>query len=324
MGGEFRRMETPGQGKGRMKVLVTGAGGFIGSHVVRRALKGNHQVVAVVRSIAADKRLAGLRQQVEIVECDLRDHARLKEVVLSARPELAIHVAWYVVPGKNYSAPVNLDCVVASINLAQCLVEAGCPRLVGVGTFAEYEWHHGFLSEDITPLHSSSLYGVCKNATREILEAYCQVAPISFVWPRLFNVYGPGDVEPRLVPAVVRDLLQGRRAECSHGLQRRDYLYVEDAADALLMLGASNISGAINVGSGEPVRVRDIVEALGRLAGAPELLALGARPTNLDEPPLVVADVRKLRKLTGWAPVWSLEDGLRQTVDWWRGELALA
>jgi len=277
-----------------------------------------------VRSIAADKRLSGLRRQVEVVECDLNDRPRLREVVLSTRPEVAIHLAWYVVPGKNYSAPVNLDCVAASINLAQCLVEAACPRLVGVGTFAEYEWQHGFLSEDITPLHSSSLYGASKNATREILEAYCKVAPISFVWPRLFNVYGPGDVEPRLVPAVVKDLLQGKRAECSHGLQMRDYLYIDDAADALLMLAANNISGAINVGSGEPVRVRDIVETLGRLTGASDLLAMGARPTNPDEPPLVVADIRKLRKLTGWAPVWSLEDGLRQTVEWWRGELALA
>jgi nucleoside-diphosphate-sugar epimerase len=307
-----------------MKVLVTGAGGFIGSHVVRRALKGKHQVVAVVRSGSSDKRLAGLRQQVEIVECDLRDHPRLKEVVLSTRPEVAIHLAWYVVPGKNYSAPVNLDCVAASLALAQCLAAAGCPRLVGVGTFAEYEWHHGFLSEDITPLQSSSLYGVSKNATREILEAYCKVAAMSFAWPRLFNVYGPGDVEPRLVPAVVKDLLQGNRAECSHGLQMRDFLYVEDVADALWRVAESNFSGAINIGSGEPVRVRDIVEALGRLTGKADLLGIGVRPTGPDEPPLVVADVRKLKKLTGWAPVWSLEDGLRQTVDWWRGELALA
>lgn len=285
-----------------MRVLLTGATGFIGSHVARELLRRGHEVHCTIRP-SSDRR------RIRDVERDLRIHAAPMDAV-PVEPDVAIHLAWYAVPGKYLEAPENLECLEASRRL---LARLRC-RAVFAGTCFEFDTRRGRLSET-SPTRPTTLYARTKDELRREVER----RPDS-VWVRFFYQYGPWEDERRLVPSVIRNLLRGQPARVSPGEQRRDFLHVEDVARAVADVAESRLCGPVNIGSGQAPAVREIVTTLGRLAGRPELVELGAVPYYPGEPMLIVADNGKLRS-TGWAPRYGLEEGLRHTLEWWREAL---
>jgi nucleoside-diphosphate-sugar epimerase len=151
-----------------------------------------------------------------------------------------------------------------------------------------------------------------------MLEAYALEASMQLVWMRLFYLYGPGEDRTRFIPSVILPLLHRQTAKCTTGEQMRDFLQVEDMAGAISAVATSNFAGTVNIGSGLPVKIRTIVETIARILGCPDRLIVGGLPDNPSEPPLLVADVRKLTRDIGWSPSHTLEEGLQLTVDWWR------
>jgi nucleoside-diphosphate-sugar epimerase len=145
-----------------------------------------------------------------------------------------------------------------------------------------------------------------------------RLSGLSVAWARLFFLYGEREHPARLVSSVARSLLAGEAAECSAGTQERDFLHTNDVADALIALVKSDLEGPINIGSGDAVSVRSVIEVVARVCGRPELVRFGARPTPPGEPQLLVADVSRLRNELNWRPSISLEDGVREVVNWWR------
>jgi nucleoside-diphosphate-sugar epimerase len=301
-----------------MRVLVTGAAGFIGSHLTRRIACEGDSVWAVTSPGENTDRLADILDRVSVMPVELRDARAVQDLASALRPDCAVHLAWYLTPGEFWTAPENLDCVAMSLSLVAALARAGCKRFVGVGTCFEYDSDYGFLSENITPCRPSSLYGVCKNATYEILQAYCRKAAMPLAWARIFHLYGPAEAEVRLVPGVILALLNGQVARCTHGEQIRDYLHVEDVASALWAIAKSEVCGPVNVGSGQPVTVRKIVETIAHYLKREKDVAFGALPTDPQEPPLLVADVRRLANEIGWKPALTLDEGVAKTCEWWR------
>jgi nucleoside-diphosphate-sugar epimerase len=303
-----------------MRVLITGAGGFIGSHLVRKVLQDGHTVVAVLRPGESTASLSDCLESVSLFHCDLYDDKAVRRLIAETQPENALHLAWYLETGKYWQAGENLDCVRMSLSLAQALAEAGCSRFVGAGTCAEYDWNYGFLSENVTPLKPRSLYGICKNATQEILQAFCDQAGMSFAWTRFFLLYGPMEPKERLIPYVVLTLLKGEVAKCTAGEQMRDFLYVEDAASAMWAVAKCDLSGPVNIGSGQAIKVRTLVETAAQHLRREEMLALGALPGDPQEPPLLLADIRRLASEVGWKPSLTLKEGVAKTCEWWRSK----
>lgn len=296
------------------RVLVTGATGFIGRHCLSPLLARGYEVHAVSR------RGVGAGDEVDINwhAADLLAPGCAAYLVDGIRPSHLMHFAWYTASGKYWTSPENLRWVEASLSLLRAFAENGGRRAVFAGTCAEYEWRFGYCSEDVTPSNPVTLYGVCKNALREIVACYAHACRFSAVWTRLFFLYGPHEAETRLVPKVIKGLLGGESVQCTHGLQIRDYLHVCDAAEALAALLDSKLQGTVNVASGRPVAVRDIVQTLADVIGNGALLEWGALETAPDEPPLLVADVRRLVEATDWRPRIDLPTGLRDTINWWR------
>jgi nucleoside-diphosphate-sugar epimerase len=241
-----------------------------------------------------------------------------------------LHLAWYIAPGKWAAARENYAWVEASLTLVRAFYESGGTRFVGAGSCLEYDWRYGYCTEGLTPHTPHTFYGACKHALQTLVSGYVSVAPpaaasaasdaarISAAWGRVFFLYGPHEHPERLVAAVARALVQGEPAKTSHGQQVRDYLHVQDVAEAFVALLDSDLSGPVNIASGQAVTLRHIVERLGALAGRPDLLRIGAIPAAPTDTPLVVADVARLSRDLGWRPRIGLDEGLAQTLEWWR------
>jgi nucleoside-diphosphate-sugar epimerase len=276
-----------------VKVLVTGGSGFIGRHAVPALRERGFEVVAPTSA-----------------EADLLQAGAAEALIESVAPTHLLHLAWYAKPGAFWTAAENLAWAQRTFELYRAFADAGGQRAVLAGTCAEYDWSDGLCVEDRTPLRPSTLYGACKQATGVAVTAYGAQHGPSTAWGRVFFLYGPGEPEAKLVASVVAALKAGRRAPVTHGRQVRDFLHVADVAGAFAALVASDGTGAVNIGSGEGVALRELLTLAEAQAGTSGLVAYGERQAPEGEPPVIVADVTRLRDEVGFAPRFTLATGL--------------
>jgi len=302
------------------RVLLTGARGFIGRHCRKRLLDDGWEVHAVAtRPPKEDSPDAHDGSTWHVT--DLLDREAMRRLVERSRPSHLLHLAWYTAPGDCYHSPENERWAAAGRELLEAVAEHGIRRAVVAGSCAEYDWTAGHCSERETPLTPATAYGAAKDALRRDFEAWAEAPGRGGAWARLFFLYGPGEHPDRLVPYVIRSLLREEPAECTHGEQLRDYLYVADAAEALVRLLESGVEGAINLASGEARPVKEVILQTAHQIGRPDLVQLGARSPSPHEPPRIEADVTRQTTELGWHPGTSLEAGLGRTIAWWRSRL---
>lgn len=295
------------------RALVTGAGGFIGRHAVRWLVDHGYEVHGVTTQTSDDR----LPREVVWHRADLLDPLAPARLCEEVRPTHLLHLAWTTTPPGFWTSPDNFRWVEATLALARAFVDTGGRRLVAAGTCAEYDWRHGYCVERVTPLAPREVYGVCKAATCELLECHARRSGVSTAWGRMFHLYGPGEHPSRLVASVIRALLAGETARCSGATQLRDYMFVVDAGEAFAALLHSDVEGPVNVGTGEPVRLSDLLARVGARLGRPGAIELGALQDRPGEPPLLVADVTRLRDEVGFRPRHTLDEGIVESIRWW-------
>ena len=295
------------------RVLVTGGTGFIGRHTLPQLVARGFDVHVAGRSRPADDFPSG----VTFHECDLLDADAAGLLPARLAPTHLLHLGWYARPGLFWTALENLQWVAASLNLYLAFAKAGGTRAVIAGSCAEYDWSYAELDEARTPLAPRTLYGQSKHALRTLLEQAGLQTSVQLAWGRVFFLYGPHEAPGRLVSSVIEALLEGREAPCSDGTQQRDFMHVSDVGRAFAAVLDSNITGPVNIASGVCLPVRTVISTLGSLMGAADLIRFGAvnRP---NEPPRLAASVDILHGQLGFRPVYDLESGLTNTVDWWR------
>lgn len=293
------------------KILITGATGFIGRHVVSSLLYQNFEVhvVANQRSLSSEG--------VYIHHKDLLNENDIVTLIDQVKPSHLLHLAWYATPGKFWNSEMNLNWVRSSLKLIQEFVNNGGQRLVVAGTCAEYDWNQGHCDETTTDLKPHSLYGSSKAALYRLLEAYAKQVHLNYAWGRIFFLYGPYEYKERLVPSVILKLLNKEEAPCSHGNQIRDFMHVEDVAEAFVALINSQVQGAINIASGQNVSLKKVINFISHQLDATDKIKYGAINTPLD-PPLITANAQKLFNEVNWSPKYTLEEGLIHTIEWWK------
>ena len=291
-----------------MRIVVTGAAGFIGSHVVRACLARGHETIALVRPGSPAERLADVRPLVTMVEGDLADDATIGRLTLDLAPVAIVHLAWYAEPGR-YLDDVgrNLSALRATTQLLEAAAATGCPRVVLAGTCLEN-----------ADGPSRSIYQAAKRAAHAVAGGFVDPST-SIACGHVFHLFGPGEDKRRVIPTVIRALLDGQPVPTTDGSQVRDYLHVADVATAFCTLAEASVTGGVDICSGSPVHLRDVFAMIGDETGDNGLIRIGALGPAVDDGHPSTGDRTQLSDL-GWRPAYDLRGGLVDSIDWWRGE----
>ncbi|PWE57720.1 NAD(P)-dependent oxidoreductase [Metarhizobium album] len=290
-----------------MKVLLTGAGGFIGRHVLDALDKQGIETIAVGRR-KPDGCPDSAFERADLLEIDDFDAFATK---LGATHLL--HLAWYAEHGKYWNSPLNLRWCEATTRLVEAFCKAGGRHVVMAGTCAEYDWSYGYCREAETPINPATLYGSAKDATRRLAMAVCREYDVPCAWGRIFLAYGAGEAPQRLVPSLIEIFQDKRSAFAVDQDCFRDFLHVADVASAFTTLLLKGANGIYNVGSGEPVQLADVVRWIADILDGDAQRVLSLRRDKTGQPLLLLGENLKLKEL-GWQPVIPVKQGLSKII----------
>jgi CDP-glucose 4,6-dehydratase len=317
------------------RALVTGGHGFVGSHLARALLERGKAVRVLDRpapreaDVGGERRsgleLLGIGGEVELAEGDLRDAEAVAAAVAGC--DSVFHLAAQTIVGVARRSPVETFevNVRGAWNVFEASREHGVERVVFASSDKAYGSSPELPYREDSPLLGINTYDASKAAADLIARSYARAHGLPLAVTRFANVYGGGDLNfSRLVPETVVAALDGRAPVIrSDGSPERDFIHVDDAVAAYLAIEAalgdgSGAGAAFNAGGERPHSVREVVEAIARLAGTgidPDFQGDGVPDGEIDRQ---FVDSTKLRDLTGWTPAVALEDGLRRTLDWYR------
>ncbi len=265
-----------------MKVLVTGASGFVGQHIIPKLLERGHTVIAVGRD-EMKARIFTWFNSVHFIACDI--HSPIENPFKRFKqPDAVMHLAWAGLP--NYKELFHFEeNLPANYRFLKALVEGGVGQLLITGTCFEYGMQNGCLTEDITT-QPENPYGLAKDTLRRFLQVLKQQHTFILQWARLFYMHGHGQNSNSLLAQLDRAIDNGETSfNMSSGEQLRDYLPVEEVGRRLIMLLENpRYDGVINICRGEPISVRSLVEQHIMKRGADIRLNLGHYPCHEFEP----------------------------------------
>ena len=293
----------------RMRILLTGASGLVGRHVLMALEQEAIDVVAVGRNRPP--------MPVHQIEADLLAIEDFSHVIKAVGATHLLHLAWEAGHGTYWDSPLNLRWVDATVRLVEAFCRLGGGHVAIAGTCAEYDWSAGYCREDSTSLRPNKLYGISKDATRRLVMAVCGQYGVPCAWGRLFLPYGQGECHDRLVPSLIQ-VFKGMRAPFGVNVAAyRDFLHASDVARGFIKLLGSHATGAYNICSCQPVRLTDIVTTVASLLNRSPEPVLAMSTERSSEPQVLVGENLKLKSL-GWLPRLNLEEGLAITL---RGDL---
>jgi CDP-glucose 4,6-dehydratase len=314
-------------------VLVTGAQGFVGSWLAERLLGDGARVVTLLRDVEPESRFAteGIVDRCTQVRADIVDYEALVRTLNEHSIRAVFHLAAQTIVGIANRSPLstfetNIRGTYTLLEACRAVGVVGEPieRIVVASSDKAYGRHEQLPYREDFPLQARYPYDVSKAATDMIARSYAATYEMPVAVTRLANVYGGGDPNgSRIVPDTIRALMDGKPPVIrSDGSPERDYLYVEDAIDAYLVVAESlddqaRWGRAWNAGTGAPVSVRDLVARLIAVSGKavePEIRGEGTPPGEIDRQFL---DSAAMKAELGWEPRWKLERGLAATWDWY-------
>ncbi len=299
-------------------VVVNGPLGTVGMALVRNLLEKGIETWAVCSP--GDARIKALPEGTRVVECDMR---RIEELpgMMGKDADAFFHLAWMgtIGPGRN-DALLQTENIRCAILAAQVAKELNCKVFVGVGSQAEHGRIEGKVTAD-APCFPVNGYGIAKLCAGQMTRMLCSQLGIRHVWARILSAYGPGDGPMSVIPTILGKLLKGEKPALTPGEQMWDFCYSGDVAEALYCMASSGKDGHIYpVGSGRARPLREYFE-IARDAVNPDLpLGIGELPYPENQVMYLQADLTKLTADTGFLPKVSFEEGIRKTLESFRGQ----
>lgn len=304
-------------------VAVTGASGFIGTHLVRALVEGGCRPVLLTRSTAMDEAFATHGSAVKCAKIDLTDSNSIQETLERVRPSTILHLAG--TRGHDDPRGASVACMevnfLATARLLEAAVNTGVRRIVVIGSAEEYGNQSGPLDETM-PLLAASAYGISKAKATSHARRMHERDGCPVVVVRPFSVYGPGQPSNMFVAEAIDSSVNEVSFAMSAGEQKRDLIFIDDIVRGVI--AAASVAGiegrVINLGTGQAHRLRDVAERIWRMTGTRAPLLIGSRVARDEELYDTWADISLARRLLDWEPRVDLENGLEQTIDFARRE----
>lgn len=306
--------------------LVTGAAGFIGSHLTERLVREGLKVKALVHynsrndwglleSLPRD-----IQNEVEIVSGDIRDPFSINAAVKNC--EAVFHLASLIAIPYSYTAPQAYAAtnVMGTLNVLQACLTEGVQKVVHTSTSETYGTAQYVPIDELHPMQGQSPYSATKIGADKLAESYYLSFGLPVATIRPFNTYGPRQSARAIIPTVITQALSGKNLNLGNLHPTRDLNFVEDTVDGFFKIATSNqsVGEVINIGSGKEISMGDLVQKIIKIVGNPVELNVDEqriRPGKSEVERLLCSNSKAL-ELTGWSPKTSLTDGLNKTVNW--------
>ena len=298
-----------------MNVIITGATGFIGSSIFKLFLSKGHSVTILSRTNSSYTRIDKIKNIDNFVYDSLLDKKTI-DFLIKKKPDVFIHCAWMGVGGEDrneiYQIRNNLVLTMDSVELAY---KTNCQHWIGLGSQAEYGNQNKTLTEDAITI-PTTLYGKAKLSAGIAALGICDAYKIKGTWARVFSTYGPGDSPKWFIPYIIGEFIQNKVPQLTKCEQIWDYLYVEDAADAIYAIAKESCQGIYNLGSGNVLKLKDVVELIKKELKSSLSPNYGAIDYRDDQVMHLEANISKLKKNAKWQPKTSIEEGIKNVINY--------
>jgi dTDP-glucose 4,6-dehydratase len=315
------------------KVLVTGAGGFIGSHLTEELVRQGEEIKAFVRYNSRDERglledlPKEIQNQIEIVSGDLKDPDGVKKAVRGCAK--IFHLGALIAIPYSYVHPFNFiqTNVIGTAHLLNaCLENSGVEKIIHTSTSEVYGTAQYIPIDEKHPLQAQSPYAASKIAADKLAESYNLSFGLPITTIRPFNTFGPRQSLRAIIPTIISQAIHGKKIRLGNVEPRRDFLFVKDTVRGFIELAKCSkaVGKVVNIGTGRDISVKELVEKiLGQMRQGGEIKVEGRRiRPERSEVMQLIADTRFARKLFKWAPRYTLEEGLGETIEWYEKNLS--
>lgn len=294
-----------------MRIFITGGTGFIGKVLVEKLAKTSNKILLLTRKRSASE--FKQYKNLEIIRGDLSDTKTLHKKLSEFSPEVVIHLAWEGIP--DYSSEMSLSNLYKSLNLYQIISKLKCKKVICAGSLWEYGTTKGKVPED-TQIIPFNLFTAAKNSLNILGREIFKEKDTTFIWLRIFYVYGPGQRMGSLIPSIIDSIKNNKAPEIRNPEAKNDFVYVDDVAEAIIsFLNKKDIeSGEYNVGSGKLTSIRDILRMISTNMKS-KLHFEKSEMKQQDKLAYLRADLRKIKNATGWEPQYDFKEGLKKTIE---------
>jgi len=315
------------------KVLVTGAGGFIGSHLVEELVKQGEEVRTFVRYNSRDER--GLLEdlpkeiqgQIEVVPGDLKDPEGVRRAVKGC-PKI-FHLGALIAIPYSYVHPfdfVQTNVIGTAHLLDACLENSRLEKIIHTSTSEVYGTAQYIPIDERHPLQAQSPYAASKIAADKLVESYNLSFGLPVAVVRPFNTFGPRQSIRAIIPTIVSQAIQSEKIRLGNTKPRRDFLFVKDTVRGFIQAGECEgaVGKVVNVGTGTDISIEELVKKILSLMGKQKETEAEDRRVRPEKSEVMqlLSDTHLAQKLFQWAPRYTLEEGLRETIEWYQKNLS--
>ncbi len=309
------------------KVLITGGAGFIASNFVRKFLKLGYKIYIIEKKGSNFWQLEDIKNKIKINYIDLKNFPKLESFIIKTKPQIILHFAAYgTYPRKQQDVKMMIDTnLLGTINLVNALRKIRFECFINTGSSSEYGIKNKPMREaDL--LKPNNLYGVTKAAATMYCQYMAKQYDLPIVSSRLFAVYGYFENRERLVPTIISSCLKNEKLKLSSPSSVRDFIFIEDIINAYLKIieNIQRIKGEVlNLGTGKQIDIAQVVSLIKKITNSrikPEYNQIKPAQT---EPKNWGADISKIKRLLNWQPQYSLEEGLKKDIRWFRKNISV-
>lgn len=298
------------------KAIVTGANGFVGSAVCKELVANGVEVIAIVRSAKSDISNIASLNGLSIVNCDLSEYHRLTELISDRNIDVFYHFAWMGTAGpKRGDSEVQINNIKCTCDAIKVCAKIGCRKFVFASSIMEFEID-ALMKTEMSP-SINTIYSSAKLAADYMIRALAASEGVAYIRALISNIYGPGELSPRLINTSIRKLLAGEYCTFSSGEQMYDFVYVTDAAKMLALLGEQGISNrTYYIGSQNPRPLREFLLEMQNIVNSECEIGLGKIPFDGVALKYDEFDLCAVEQDTGFVPQVSFDEGIRKTMRW--------